>query len=64
MSKIIVGALAAALIIVTAVLSALPAMLLWNWLMPRIFELPAITFWEAFGLVLLASIFFKSSSSS
>ena len=64
MSKIIVGALAAALIIVTAVLSALPAMLLWNWLMPRIFELPAITFLEAFGLVLLSSIFFKSSFSS
>jgi len=35
-------------------------MLLWNWLMPNIFGLTAITFWQAWGLVLLAHIFFKS----
>ena len=30
---------------------------LWNWLMPRIFHLTTITFWEAFGMVLLARLF-------
>lgn len=37
-------------------------MLLWNWLMPSIFSLPAIGFWQAWGLVLLSAIFFKGGS--
>ena len=32
--------------------------LLWNWLMPAIFGIGAITYWQAFGLVILARIFF------
>ena len=35
-------------------------MWLWNWLMPDIFGLPQITFWKAWGLVVLAHILFKS----
>ncbi len=35
-------------------------MLLWNALMPVIFHLPAITFWQALGLFLLAKILFSS----
>ncbi len=31
---------------------------LWNWLMPGIFGLPAITYWQAFGLVILAKLLF------
>jgi len=31
---------------------------LWNWLMPTLFGLGTITFWQAFGLVLLAKILF------
>jgi hypothetical protein len=31
---------------------------LWNWLMPGIFGLPAITYWQAFGLLLLARLLF------
>jgi len=34
-------------------------MCLWNWLMPAIFKLPEIGFWQAIGLLLLAQIFFK-----
>ncbi len=30
---------------------------LWNWLMPALFKLPVVTFWQAAGLVLLARIF-------
>jgi NADH:ubiquinone oxidoreductase subunit 5 (subunit L)/multisubunit Na+/H+ antiporter MnhA subunit len=35
-------------------------MLLWNWLMPAIFGLPNITFWQGWGLVLLTHILFKA----
>jgi hypothetical protein len=38
-----------------------PLWLLWNWLMPLIFGLPHITFWQAVGLNLLSSILFKNS---
>ena len=37
-----------------------PLMLLWNVLMPTIFGLPEITFLQACGLQLLATILFKS----
>lgn len=30
--------------------------LLWNWLMPAIFKLTTITYWQAFGLVILAKL--------
>lgn len=33
-------------------------MILWNWLMPDIFGLTTITFWQAFGLTLLARLVF------
>ncbi len=31
-------------------------MSLWNWLMPMIFHLPALTFWQTLGLVVLSRI--------
>ena len=34
-------------------------MLLWNWLMPTLFGLKLITYWQAWGLVLLAHLLFK-----
>jgi hypothetical protein len=42
------------------VLSAYPVMLLWNWLMPYIFELPTLNFWQAFGLSVLCNFLFTS----
>jgi hypothetical protein len=36
----------------------LAVMLLWNWLMPEIFALRTITFWQALGLFVLAKILF------
>jgi hypothetical protein len=33
-------------------------MLLWNWLMPPIFGLGQITYWQAFGIVILAKLLF------
>ena len=37
-----------------------PLMLLWNWLMPTLFQFPEITFWQACGLQLLSTLLFKS----
>ncbi|HUB62800.1 MAG TPA: hypothetical protein VL978_18930 [Puia sp.] len=34
-------------------------MLLWNALMPQIFHLPLITFWQALGLLILTKILFS-----
>jgi hypothetical protein len=31
---------------------------LWNWLMPQLFGLKLITFWQGFGLVVLAKLLF------
>ena len=41
-----------------AFLFALVVRLIWNAVMPDIFGLPVITFWQAFGLVFLAKLFF------
>ena len=35
-------------------------MLLWNWLMPVIFGLGLISYWQAFGIVVLAKLIFGS----
>jgi len=37
-------------------------MLLWNWLMPDIFGLPSVSYWQAWGLLVLFWILFKSWS--
>ena len=50
------------MIAIAIVLLGYPLMLLWNWLMPIIFELPEITFWQAIGLNLLSTILFKSTT--
>ncbi len=47
-----------------SVLLAWPTMLLWNWLMPVIFKLPVITFWQALGLTCLSNILFKSTTTT
>ncbi|HPJ01727.1 MAG TPA: hypothetical protein PKU80_02675 [Candidatus Limiplasma sp.] len=36
---------------------------LWNWLMPMIFGLPTITFWQGVGVFILAKILFGGFSS-
>jgi hypothetical protein len=46
-------------LILVVILLGLPLQLLWNWLMPSIFNLPHISFWQAMGLNLMAVIFLK-----
>lgn len=47
-----------------ALVLGLPLMILWNWLMPMLFGLTKITFWQAIGLNILAGILFGHSSAS
>ncbi len=55
---ILKGILCVILVVLAALLFGVVVEHLWNWLMPSIFGLRAITFWEAFGLLLLAKILF------
>ena len=47
-----------------AVLFGFVIMWLWNWLMPMVFDLPPITYWQGIGLFLLAKIFFGGCGGS
>ena len=51
------------LLILAYLLFGLPLMILWNLLMPDIFGLPQIGFWQACGLQLMAGLLFKSNIS-
>lgn len=44
--------------ILAFILFGFVAMWLWNWLMPAIFGLKTITFWQAVGLVILGKLLF------
>jgi len=46
----------------TILVFTFPVMLLWNWLMPLIFHLPKINFWQALGLNLLFGFLFRNTS--
>jgi hypothetical protein len=43
------------------VLAGFVIMGLWNWIMPALFSLPIITFWQALGIALLARLIFGHS---
>ena len=49
------------ILILACLLFGLPLQILWNLLMPELFSLPYITFWQACGLQLMAALLFKSN---
>lgn len=49
------------LLILSAILLAIPTMLLWNALLPHLFNTPAINLYEAVGINILSGILFKSN---
>lgn len=57
MPCILIGLLIIGFVSAVDFLMAFPFMWLWNWLIPSIFHLTAITYWQAFGLVLFLSLF-------
>jgi len=50
------------LLLLIAILVAFPVMWLWNWLMPVIFGLTKITFFQALGLFVLSNILFAPTN--
>jgi hypothetical protein len=46
------------LVVVFALFFGWIVMLLWNWLMPSLFGLKTITYWQGWGLVILGRILF------
>ncbi len=53
--KVLIGGV---IVITLVFLFGYITMRLWNWLMPEIFELGAINYWQALGLLILAKILF------
>jgi hypothetical protein len=49
------------LLILSALLLAIPTMLLWNVLLPNLFGTPQISLYEAVGINILSGILFKSN---
>jgi len=56
-------AAAAAIVFIPAFLALFGGitMWLWNWLMPAIFKLPVISFWQAVGILVLSHLLFKGN---
>jgi hypothetical protein len=46
-------------VVLAATIFSFVVMWLWNWLMPAIFGLHAIRFWQALGLLVLSKILFS-----
>lgn len=59
---LIAGLFVVAMIVVVLSIVALPFMWLWNWLMPEIFGITTIGFWQAWGLLILSSMIFSSGN--
>ena len=55
------GAIIGVLLVVLglSIICAFPAMWLWNWLMPYLFNLPTINIWQTMGLILLCAFLIK-----
>lgn len=47
-----------------SIILTFPVMWLWNYLMPMIFGLPKLTFWQTFGLQVLVECFVPARVSS
>ena len=58
---VIVGAIIG---VALAFVFGLVVMAMWNWVMPAVFGLAQITYWQAWALLVLAHILFKAGSGS
>jgi len=56
--RIAIGVLGAAAAVLFAFAGGEIVKSLWNWLLPALFGFPAVTFWQALGLLLLCRILF------
>lgn len=49
------------LLMLSAIVLAIPTMFLWNILLPHLFGVPSISLYEAIGVNILSGILFKSN---
>jgi hypothetical protein len=49
--------------LVVGSLYAFPVMWIWNWMMPELFGMPLLNFWQSFWGVFMCSILFKGGNS-
>lgn len=60
MKKILITiAIIIVVIIAVTALGGLVFMLAWNLVMPHLFELPTLTYWQCFGLAFIVYFLFK-----
>lgn len=52
------------LLVILAIIMGFPTMWLWNWVVPKIFGLVSVGFWDSVGLNLLAGVFFRTTNPS
>ena len=52
------------LLLVWVAIATIPVQLLWNVLMPDIFGLPKLGFWQTFGFLILVNLVFNRSTKS
>lgn len=48
------------LIFILSLVMAIPVMYLWNWLIPDIFSLRELTYWESWGILILTGFLFRN----
>ena len=63
MKKILEFLVVIVIMIIVIMLIGFPVMWIWNWLMPTIFGLIKITFWQAVGLTVLGNMLFNLQTS-
>ena len=56
MNRVLKGIMFAGFALIACVVFGLVVMALWNWLMPGLFGLRVITYWQALGLLVLSRI--------
>jgi hypothetical protein len=59
-NTLLVIAITVGIAIIIGMIIAVPIWLLWNWIMPSLFELPELTFLQTYGLFVLLSLIFNT----
>jgi hypothetical protein len=59
-----VFAIAIGTLFLMSLVATFPTLWLWNWLMPELFGVKAVTFWQALGINLLAGLLLKPATGS
>jgi hypothetical protein len=64
LAAILAIAIAFFVMIVVDLVLAVPLMFAWDGVMPHVFHLPTISYWQAFAMLIVAGLLVKSTSSS